>query len=217
MPSYKLMPHINNESLFKKLHIKEGTEVFDSANKIIDEIKEFIIKNMSISAYFAKAHINLIGLYEGADKDCIICLVSSKDDIGDFSREMINSGNYLKGYLLYEAANHALFEASDRFSKFVRQEELKNGRKLSRRYFAGDGDIDLNMQKEIMGMLKEKEDVEAYINERNVLFPERSLLYVFVAEEAEDGCCINQDEENECERCKNYNCRYRDENEKIPC
>jgi hypothetical protein len=211
MPSYKFKPHINNEKLLKKLHIEEGTEVFNSANNIIDEVKEFISNNMCISACLAKADINLIGLNEGTDKMCIICLVSSRDDIGDFSREMMDDGNYLKGYLLYEAANHALFEASENFSKMVRQEELKNGYKLGRRRFAGDGTIDLDMQREILEILKKQECIDVYINERDVLFPERSLLYVFAAEEAENGCCIEHEEENECVRCKNNNCQYRDE------
>ncbi len=209
MPSYKFKPHIINENFFKKLHIKEGTEVFNSASKIIDEIKEFIEKNMGISAWYAKADINLIGLNEGTDKMCIICLISSKDDIGDFSREIMDGGNYLKGYLLYEAANHALFEASDRFSKIVRQEELKNGRKLGRRHFAGDGTIDLDMQREILGILKKQEDVDAYINERDVLVPEKSLLYLFVLDDSLSDECIVY--ENECERCKNKDCQYRDE------
>lgn len=211
MPSYKFKAYVNNEKLFKKLHIEDGMEVFNSANKVIGEVKEFISKNMCISAWYAKAHINFMGFNEGTDKDCIICLVSSRDDIGDFSREMMDGGNYLKGYLLYEAANHALFEASENFSRFVRQEELKNGRKLGRRYFAGDGIIDLDIQREVLEILKKQEDVDVYINERDVLFPERSLLYVFAAEEAEDGCCIEHDEENECVRCKNNNCQYRDE------
>jgi hypothetical protein len=211
MPSYKFKPHVNNEKLFKKLHIEEGTEVFNSANKIIDEVKEFISKNMCISACFTKADINLNGLNEGTDKTCIICIMSSRDDIGDFSREMMDGGSYLKGYLLYEAANHALFEASENFSRFVRQEELKNGHKLGRRHFAGDGTIDLDMQREILEILKKQEDIDVYINERNVLFPEKSLLYVFAAEEAANGCCIEYDEENECVRCKNINCQYRDE------
>jgi hypothetical protein len=211
MPSYKFKPHVNNEKLFKKLHIEEGTEVFNSANKVIDEVKEFISKNMCITACFAKADINLIGLNEGTDKTCIICIVSSRDDIGDFSRELMDGGNYLKGYLLYEAANHALFEASENFSRFVRQEELKRGHKLGRRHFAGDGTIDLNMQQEILEILKNQEDVDVFINERDVLFPERSLLYVFAVEEEENGCWFEHYEENECMRCKNNNCQYRDE------
>jgi hypothetical protein len=211
MPSFKFKPHVNNEKLFKKLHIEEGTEVFNSANKIIDEVKELISKNMCISAFYAKSDINLIGLNEETDKTCIICLVSSKDDIGDFSGEMMDGGNYLKGYLLYEAANHALFEASENFSKMVRQEELKNGRKLGRRHFAGDGTIDLEMQREILEILKKQECVDVFINERDVLFPERSLLYMFAAEEEENECCIEHEEENECVHCKNNNCQYRDE------
>lgn len=209
MPSYKFKPHINNEKLFKKLHIEEGTEVFKSANNIIDEIKKFIDVNMNISACFAEADINVVGLNEGSDKMCIICLVSSKDYINDFSREMMDNGNYLKGYLLYEAANHALFEASDKFSQFVREEACKNGRKLGRRHFAGDGIIDLNMQHEMLSILKKREEVDVFINERNVLVPERSLLYVFVNED--DGSEYSEHNENICVRCKNKDCQYRDE------
>lgn len=209
MPSYEFKPHVNYEKLFKKLHIEQGAEVFNSANKIIDEVNEFISKNMIITACFAKAHINLIGLNEGSDKMCIICLVSSKDDINDFSREMMDNGNYLEGYLLYEAANHALFEASDKFSQFVREEACKNGCKLGRRHFAGDGIIDLSMQHEMLSILKKREEVDVFINERDVLVPERSLLYVFANED--DGSEYSEHNENICVRCKNKDCQYRDE------
>nr|WP_300095871.1 hypothetical protein [Sedimentibacter sp.] len=208
MPSVILSPEINEEKLFKKLHIEKGTEVFNSAYKIIDEIKEFITKNMNISAWYTETRISVMGNDGEDNKMCIICLVSSKDETGIFSREMMNEGNYLKGYLLYEAANHALFEASDRFSRFIREEMLKNGRKLGRRHFAGDGIIDLNMQVEILSILKKEEDVYVYINERNVLFPERLLLYLFA--ESDWGSCCNEDEEtNECMKCKNKKCQYR--------
>lgn len=210
MPSLILSPEINEEKLFKKLHIEKGTEVFNSADKIIDEIKEFITKNMSILAWYTEAHISVMGLNDENNKMCIICLVSSNDDIGKFSREMMDEGNYLKGYLLYEAANHALFEASDRFSRFVREEAHKNCRKLGRRHFTGDETIDLNMQREILSVLKKEEDVHVFINERNVLVPERSLLYLFA--ESGSGSCCNEDEEaNECMQCKNKECQYRDE------
>lgn len=208
MPSYKLKPHINNEKLYKKLHIEEGTEVFNSANEIIDEIKEIIENNMDISAWYVEAEVNFAGVSEIKDNNCVICLVSSKDDIGEFSRQMMDEGNYLKGYLLYEAANHGLFEASDNFSRLVKREEIKKGRKLGRRNFAGDGIIDLNKQQEILDALKKQEDVHVLINEKNVLFPERSLLYLFIT--GEYGSDVCSEDENECLRCKNNNCQYRD-------
>lgn len=198
---------INKERIYKRLHIAEGTEAFKNAESVFNKLSHIITDNMKITAAYMvidSVDIN----FEKPDEyeKYIICLVSSEDDIGRISDEMISAGNYLEGYLLYEFASDVIFNTSKEMNKTIKEDSAKIGYKLPRRYAPGDGIINMSLQSKLLDALKKETAINVYLNEEHVLIPERSLLYMFGLKEGMD----NQENINECVTCKNISCQYRE-------
>ncbi len=201
----KLKTIINEERIYKRLHITEGTEAFKNADSAFDELSRIIAENMKLTAIYLTTY-SLDISFEKHEKyeKYIICFVSSDDDISEISNEMISSGNYMRGYLLHEIALDVIFNTSNEMDKTIREEAAKNRHKLSRRYAPGDGAINLDLQKKLLDILKKEADIKAYLNEAQVLIPEKSLLYMFGLTRASGA-----EEFNECSLCENIDCLYR--------
>jgi hypothetical protein len=60
------------------------------------------------------------------------------------------------------------------------------------------------LQKKLLDILKKEADIKAYLNEAQVLIPEKSLLYMFGLTRASGA-----EEFNECSLCENIDCLYR--------
>jgi len=217
---FNLVPKINKQRIFKKLHIAEGTETYKNASSFFDEICKIIAEKMKITAAFAETDVLNLGVSELDNcKKHVICFVSSNYNISETSNNMMSSGMYMKGYLLHEIAEDALFCASNEMNKIIRSNEGTSGYKLTRRYAAGDGIIDFNKQQEILDALKKEVAVDACLNESQALIPEMSILYLFglIKKNMSGSISGNEDEKcSECSLCQNINCSYREENnEKI--
>jgi len=90
-------------------------------------------------------------------------------------------------------------------NKGIREKAAKYGYKLSGRYAPGDGTIDLNVQQTLLNILKDETQINVYLNEAQILIPERSLLYMFGLKQGiDDFKCYNS-----CGDCANINCQYR--------
>jgi len=210
-----LKPSINKQRIFKKLHIVEETEAYKSAISIFDEVCEIIKENMNLTVIYAETECLNLGVNELDNcKKHVICFISSKNDISEISRRMMNSGKYMKGYLIHEIAEDVIFCASNHMNKIIRSEAEISGYKLTRRYAAGDGTINLNKQRNILDALKKEVDVDVYLNECDVLIPEMSLLYVFGLYKNDNTKCLitsKNEECSECSLCENLNCLYKEE------
>ena len=209
MTVLNLKPTINKQRILKKLHIEEGTEAFKSAEMYFGEITKIIMDNMAITATYAETDFfsNVSSELEGLNR-CVVCLVTSDDSIAKLSRDIMDKGDYMKGYLLFETASDVFFEASNKLNRIVGNYAENNSFKLTGRLAAGDGKLNLSMQHEILEMIKKEEAVDVTVNEMNVLVPERSLLYLFGLKLKDKD---SDNEENECSLCENKDCKYRDE------
>lgn len=196
---------INKEKTFNRLHIEENTETYKNADNSYDELCHIIKNNIKVTAVY-KVTESLI-FDEACDYESFaICLVSSDDDISEISNRMMSEGNYLNGYLLYELAMDAIFNASNELNNIVKQEAAKKGLKLSKRYAPGDGTLSFNNQKVLLDVLKKEVIISACLNEANVMVPENTLLYVYgLKKDFDDENCFSS-----CNLCESKNCQYRE-------
>ncbi|MGB4439950.1 MAG: hypothetical protein WBJ13_12185 [Sedimentibacter sp.] len=210
-----LKPNINKQRILKKLHIVEETEANKIAISIFDEVCEIIKEIMNLTVIYAETESLNLGFDELDNcKKHVICFISSKNDISEISSRMMNSGKYMQGYLIHEVAEDVIFSASNHVNKIIRSEAELSGYKLTKRYAAGDGTINLNKQQNILDALKKEIDVDVYLNEYDVLIPGMSLLYVFGLyknDNTERLKTSNNEECSECSLCENLNCLYREE------
>ncbi len=213
MSILKVKPIVSRERIFRKLHIAEGTEAFKNAYRVFDELSQTILNVMNLTAVCnvvdsAKLSFNVPCNFE----KYVICFISSDDHISEMSNEMMAAGDYMKGYLLHEIAADVIFATSSEMNGAIREEAAKSGYKLSKRYAPGDGIIDLSVQNILLDILKREAEIKAYLNEEQVLFPEKSLLYMFGLIR---GFMDGEEDPGSCGACENLSCRYRECNETI--
>lgn len=196
---------ISKEKAFNRIHIEENTETYKNAVSSYDELCHLIKNNMKVTAGYKVAEgliLDELCNYESS----VICFVSSHDNISEMSNRMMSEGDYLNGYLLYELAMDAIFNASNELNNIIKKEAAKKGFILSKRFAPGDGILSLNKQKVLLEVLKKEVEIDAYLNEANVVVPENTLLYMFGLKKGfDDENCFSS-----CSLCESINCQYRE-------
>lgn len=204
---------VDKLKIFKRLHIVENTETYNSADDDFEKLYNIIIENMNLTVLYSIVDSFDLG-YKELDRfgKYVLCFISSKDDLSNIVNNMMSSGEYLKGYLLNEMATDIIFNVSNEMNNIIREKIKKLGYKLTKRFAPGDGALELKHQKTILDFLKREVEVEAYITENYMIVPERSLLYLYGLE---NDTCIKCDslQADSCISCSNLNCEYREEKE----
>lgn len=203
---------INKERIYKNLHIVENTESYNCTEDCFFELSQIIKDNMKLTCiydivdYSFVAHDYETERFATWDK-CVLCFASSNDEISNIVKDMMSSGDYLKGYLLNEIATDVLFNCSDKMNKIIKEEVTKLGCKLTKRFAPGDGILSLNYQNTILEALKKDVCIDAHLTETYMIVPERSMLYLYGVE---NNAAYNQHEMHEdCSECSKLNCQYR--------
>ncbi|HAE62702.1 MAG TPA: hypothetical protein DCG38_10295 [Eubacteriaceae bacterium] len=200
----KLRTIINKDRTLKRLHIKEATEVFKSADSIFEEVSRIIRNSLQWTAvYKVVDSLDIKGVKK--HEKYVVCFVSAKGAVAEMSHNLMSSGQYMKGFLLHEVALDAMFAASNEMNKIIKSEASKLGLELSKRYAPGDGEVYLDSQRPLLDMLKMETEICARLNEKNIITPESSLLYILGMEKSTE--CKKDVEE--CAYCSNDNCQYR--------
>lgn len=228
----KLDIKINKDKIYKNLHL-DGIDLSGRIDDIFRELTQIIKDNMKLTCIYSIID-NTYSLPLFHTVDCnrwnkyVLCFISSTDNLDNIISEMMSSGDYLKGYILNEISIDVIFNASDEMNKIIKSEATRQGYRLSKRYAPGDGTLDLVHQKTILEALKKTTNIDAYLTDAYMLFPEKSLLYfygVFDNEITSKSICSmsqpseeiikdeNIDEYKEidenCSECSNINCQYR--------
>lgn len=199
---------IEKKKFFKKLHINDNTETYRNADDAFMELYDIIKNNMKLTALYSIVPAFDLG-YNKLDEceQYVICFISSKDDISSIVNDMMLSGNYLMGYLLYEMATDVIFNASNEMNNIIREKSKDLCCKLSERIAPGDGEIDMKHQKTILDFFKKELFVDAYLTDDYMIVPQKSLLYLYGLEKDTLNTEVMEDN---CNMCINLNCKYRD-------
>jgi len=207
-----LEPQVNKDRIYNKFHLVENTTSYKCADDAFQELSRIIRKNMKITSLYSIVddtfgiQFEEIGGYTSWQK-YVLCFISSKDDINSIVNDMMSAGDYLKGYLLNEIATDVMFNAANEMNKIIKENALKSGYKLTKRYAPGDGVLDLKHQQTILDALKKEVNIDAYLTESYMIVPEKSMLYLFGAEKNMKGY---YDIEENCIECSNLDCQYRE-------
>ncbi len=233
----KLDIKINKARIYKNLHLDEAG-LKNPMDDIFRELTQIIKDNMKLTCIYSIADntfsLPLCDIEDTEWKKYVICFVSANDNIDSIINGMMSSGDYLKGYILNEISTDVIFNASDEMNKIIRSEALSKGYLLSKRYAPGDGALDLSCQQVLLDALKKTVNIDAYLTEAFMLFPEKSLLYLYGLYENEKAAIkiinptlgaktqnIKETMKNEsnsddyfgtdenCRECSNINCPYR--------
>jgi len=77
--NFNLIPQINKEKLFKRLHIEKETETYKNADFYMDKLGIIIEKYMNLKALYLTVESFNVGIAElDSCQDLVICFVSNK-------------------------------------------------------------------------------------------------------------------------------------------
>ena len=139
-------------------------------------------------------------------KECVLMGVT----IGGNIEKRINlygKTNLTKSLILDSCATTAVEEICDKVEDYIKSEAIGNGEFITIRYSPGYGDLSLDVQKDIINILKSEKTIGLTVSTHNLLMPRKSVTAII-------GLIPKNKEVKKkgCEVCKNYeNCSFRKE------
>lgn len=142
-------------------------------------------------------------------KDCkfvVYCAVTIGQGSVDKVDSLFEEGKFYEAILFDAIASSFLFDVSCQL--FTRMCEKYNGMNLglTNKIAPGDGEIELEYQKEIVSKLKSTNSNDISIVNNCMLYPAKSMSYIYGADES---IAINQYNDHSCSTCSNKLCKMR--------
>ena len=197
---------MNMDGLYKRLHAdgqgEEDRRIRERASVLWEEAKG----KMNLSAcYRMGGHAFSTGI--AAADACqmqIVCLVYVSDG-GENVIGREEEPDILDMYLLDVIGSEMLFRASEQLNAYLWRTFCEKRLFLTAPYFPGDDGIPLEVQKGLLEIIKQEEEVEVEIGSGMMLTPEKALLYVFGADRNNKRYVRG----HHCRQCGRKDCSFR--------
>lgn len=142
-------------------------------------------------------------------KNCkfvVYCAVTIGQDSVDKVDSLFGEGKFYEAVLFDAMASSCLFDISCQLFSTMRKKYSELNLGLTNKIVPGDGDIELEFQKEIISKL-EAEDIHSISLVNNcMLYPAKSMSYIYGADESID---FHQYQDHSCATCSNTFCKMR--------
>lgn len=225
---------INKNEVLRYLEYK-GQDISDNLKNTIDECIEitkdkinprYILRVYPISRENQNLNDNEI-VIEGSNLklkskdlhnllyDCNECIVMSATLGIDIEKE-IRKYSYLeltKSVIIDACATTAIEELCDLIQVKIEEDLKRQGKYITMRYSPGYGDLPLDLNKEIINLLKSQKEIGLTITESDIMIPRKSVVAIIGITSNK----VNKDKKS-CLNCLNYkDCRYKKGDEHNGC
>lgn len=215
MKEFTYSYELDVERLCRRLRI-DGDGFSDRQSRdMIPALRKIAEENMEMRVWYregAKEFKTGIPQVDSCEKQ-VVCLMYASRKIGHIMEEMTENGDYLECYILNDLSNDLLFNASNQLNKFLTETYEKQEKCLTQKFFPGEGEVPLETQKTLLDIMKEKNNLEVEINDSFMLTPEKSMLYAFGADSANE----KRSWEHDCSLCNRTECMFRDKKDNDFC
>lgn len=164
---------------------------------------KYIVKLMNTSLEIESRDI--YKLLEG----CSECLLMATTLGIEIEREIkkYSYSDLTKGIIIDSCATTAIEGVCDLVESKVREELLEQEKYITNRYSPGYGDLSININNEIINILRTQSNIGLTITDSNIMLPRKSVIAIMGISES------NQiTHKKSCLNCNNYNsCKYRKE------
>lgn len=135
----------------------------------------------------------------------IYCLITIGDRVEEKTNCFLNEGNFFSAILFDAMTSSLLFELSHQFFMKICLEAKLLNLGLTARITPGDGEIDIEFQKDIVSALKNEDFHSIHMVNDYLLYPSKSMSFIYGADKT---IKYNKLDHN-CLICGNYNCSFR--------
>ena len=139
-------------------------------------------------------------------KFVIFCAVTIGQDSVDKVDSLFEEGKFYEAILFDAIASSFLFDVSCQLFTRMCQKYNDINLGLTNKIVPGDGEIELEYQKEIVSRLKSSNIHDISIVNNCMLYPSKSMSYIYGADES---IAINQYNDHSCTTCSNTFCKMR--------
>ena len=196
---------INRDNVFMLIDCNEESEIYF---KVVEEYEEVLGK---IYEKIKPVALLEVGSLEGADFCAsqekfqgIFCITSIGSEMSDWSTQLFEEGDYLKGMLVDAIADDYLFQMDTLLKKPIMDICQKHNWGVVKRLEA-PRDITMDIQKKAWEITKAKELAGIGIKESFMLVPIKSTCQIFLLKENSKVFNLAQD----CSSCPDLNCKVR--------
>lgn len=142
-------------------------------------------------------------------KNCkfvVYCAVTIGQNSVDKVESLFAEGKFYEAILLDSMASSFLFNISNQLFTAICEKFNYMNLGLTNKIVPGDGDIELEFQSEIISRLKNDKIHNISIMNNRMLYPAKSMSYIYGADEK---IAVNQYNDHNCENCYNVFCNLR--------
>jgi hypothetical protein len=203
---------------YKKQEIEESLDKL--INETIEESKDLLLPKFVYGSYKNKLQDNGVLLegtnlvFQGKDikehlkysNEVVVMAVTVGSKI-ETKIKFYEKSNLTKALILDACATTAVEEVCDEIEEHIKMEANSNNLSITFRYSPGYGDLPLDIQGELISVLKADKTIGLTASAHHLLFPRKSVTAII-------GLTPMGQEQKErgCETCKNYEtCGFRRE------
>jgi hypothetical protein len=144
-------------------------------------------------------------------KYIVYCIFTIGDEVSELNDKLFLNNEFDRAIILDAISTSILFNLSKQLYNRIFEYTSKRNLGLTCRIAPGDGEIDIDYQRQIVLQFQDFEDFNFEIVNDYLVKPYKSLTYIFGADRA---IKINK-HDHRCDDCYNHNCFMRDSKEKI--
>ena len=151
-----------------------------------------------------------IGEFAGRERGAVYCITSAGSKISEWSSQLFDDGEYLKGMLADAIADDYVFQIEHNLVDVLKDMCIQNHVGIIRRLEAPQ-DIDITMQRRALEITDCNDLAGITVNSSCMYYPVKTLCAIFETSDDIDDFEI----EHDCTRCTNKECRFRSENKTL--
>lgn len=197
---------INKKNVLELIDCHPGSPVYESVEEELEEMLSDAYEKLSPAAVLAFGDITEYDLSEyGEDiREALFCIESVGKEIGIWTTELFEKGNYLKGMLASAIADDCLFQMDGMLKEPVIQMCQEKGFGVVRRLEAPQ-DIPMEVQKTAWEITRAEDEIGLGITESYMFDPVKSNCQIYILKEGLDEYRT----EHDCSNCPRIDCKMR--------
>lgn len=200
----------DKDRIFRQLHLKEEENATKYIHQAFPRLIQATKDNLEITTCYSIQDNEPSFLLPKIDccKHLVVCFCSCSSKIDLYIQELLESDEFLDGFLINHISNEVFFNASNQMNTQLEQAINQLGLKLTKRHSPGEDNIDMKHQQTLLGLIKEETGIKASLTEHFMIEPEKSMLYYFGADSEIESFSTKHD----CKTCHSTNCPHRLDN-----
>ena len=186
---------------------------YEELSSIYDSMLNLLFKNTyPLGVYKIEKKPKTINYNLLKDYDYLVyCLVTIGDETEYIIDNFFDENQFTHAIVLDAMASSLLFEISSQLFNSIHDYVKALGMGLSCKIAPGDGEIELEYQREIVNILSHSNEHDIHLVDNYMLSPSKSMSYIYGADKSVEPNSIDHN----CNNCYNNYCSMRNISEEI--